>query len=160
MTRKKRRLYLLGLCALGVGTATALTLTAFQDNLLFFYSPTDLSERAPAVDERFRLGGLVAEGTVQRLEDGKSISFTVTDTLHDLPVVYTGIVPDLFREGQGVVAHGRLTADGTFVADELLARHDEEYMPTEVADALKQAGHGPLTAPQAAGRMAIETVQN
>jgi cytochrome c-type biogenesis protein CcmE len=141
MTRKRRRLMLLGLAALGLGTASALALTAFQDNLLFFYSPTELHHGKVAEGQRFRLGGLVVQGSLRRLPDGRTISFTVTDTAYDVPVRYDGIVPDLFREGQGVVAHGRVGANGIFVADELLAKHDEKYMPPEVAKALRDAGH-------------------
>ena len=140
MTRKKRRLYLLGLSLTGLAVAAALTLTAFQDNLLFFYSPSDLQAKPVAVDQRFRLGGLVAAESVERLDDGISIAFTVTDLAHTVPVVYSGILPDLFREGQGVVAEGRLRADGTFEASDVLAKHDETYMPREVADALKESG--------------------
>ncbi|QQP89374.1 cytochrome c maturation protein CcmE [Skermanella sp. TT6] len=139
MTRKKRRLYMLGLALLGLGTATALALTAFEDNLVFFYSPSDLA--AQQVGERsFRLGGLVEENSVKRLPDGLTIEFRVTDTARSVPVTYAGIVPDLFREGQGVVAEGRLRPDGVFVAREVLAKHDENYMPPEVADALTRAG--------------------
>jgi cytochrome c-type biogenesis protein CcmE len=137
MTRKKRRLYLLGLAMLGLGTATALTLTAFSDSLLFFYSPSDLQTRDLAPDRPFRLGGLVAEGTVQRLEDGLTVTFVVTDLASEVPVSYAGILPDLFREGQGVVAEGRLDPDGVFRASEVLAKHDENYMPPEVAATLQ-----------------------
>ena len=140
MTRKRRRLYLLGLSLTGLAVATALTLTAFQDNLLFFYSPTDLQAKPVAVDQRFRLGGLVAEESFQRLDDGISFAFTVTDLANTVPVVYSGILPDLFREGQGVVAEGQLRPDGIFEASNVLAKHDENYMPREVADALKQSG--------------------
>jgi cytochrome c-type biogenesis protein CcmE len=144
MTRKKRRLYMLGLAMLGLGSATALALTAFQDNLVFFYSPSDLKVRQadgqlPGA-RTFRLGGLVETGSVHKLADGRTIEFTVTDGAATVPVTYGGIVPDLFREGQGVVAEGRLGPDGTFAARELLAKHDEKYMPPEVADALKRAG--------------------
>ncbi|MEQ8968576.1 MAG: cytochrome c maturation protein CcmE [Azospirillaceae bacterium] len=140
MTRKKRRLYLVGLVMLGVGSATALALTAFQDNLLFFYSPSDLEARPVDADQRLRLGGLVEEGSVTRQEDGLTVEFTVTDTARSVPVVYAGLLPDLFREGQGVVVQGTLGGDGRFRADEVLAKHDENYMPPEVAEALKQAG--------------------
>ncbi len=139
MTRKKRRLYTLSLVMLGLGTATALALTAFEDNLLFFYSPSDVVEAELAPEQRFRLGGLVEEGSVSRT-DGVTVQFTVTDGVHSLPVAYAGILPDLFREGQGVVTHGRIGGDGVFVADEVLAKHDENYMPPEVAEALKDAG--------------------
>jgi len=155
MTRKRRRLMLLGLAALGLGTASALALTAFQDNLLFFYSPTELHDGKAAPGQRFRLGGLVVQGSLHRLDDGRTITFTVTDTAYDVPVRYAGIVPDLFREGQGVVAHGRMGPDGVFMADELLAKHDEKYMPPEVAKALQDAGHP--GAPGAAGKPALAT---
>jgi cytochrome c-type biogenesis protein CcmE len=139
VTRKKRRLYMLGLAALGLGTATALALSAFEDNIVFFYSPSDL--QAKQVGERtFRLGGLVEEGSVRKAADGLTTEFRVTDTASSVPVTYTGSVPDLFREGQGVIAEGRLRGDGTFVAREVLAKHDESYMPPEVDDALKRAG--------------------
>jgi len=138
VTRKKRRLYLVGLGMLLLGAATALVLTAFEDNLVFFYSPTDLETKTVEEGRRFRLGGLVEEGSVEK--DGETIRFAVTDMNASVPVVYTGILPDLFREGQGVVTEGHLGPDGTFQAAEVLAKHDENYMPPEVADALKQSG--------------------
>lgn len=138
MTRKKRRLYLVGLGMLLLGGAAALTLTAFEDNLVFFYSPADLQTKDVEEGRRFRLGGLVEEGSVEK--DGETVRFKVTDFTASVPVVYTGILPDLFREGQGVVTEGRLRADGTFEAAEVLAKHDENYMPPEVADALKKSG--------------------
>lgn len=142
MTRKKRRLYMLLLALLGLGTATALTLTAFQDNLVFFFSPSDLQTKVAEVKDRsFRLGGLVEQGTVKRLPDGVSVEFHVTDGVATVPVAYRGQLPDLFREGQGVVAEGKLRGDGVFVAREVLAKHDEKYMPPEVTDALKRAEH-------------------
>ena len=142
MTRKKRRLYMLLLALLGLGTATALTLTAFQDNLVFFFSPSDLQTKAAEVKDRsFRLGGLVQEGTVKRMPDGVSVEFRVTDGVAGVPVAFRGQLPDLFREGQGVVAEGKLRPDGVFLAREVLAKHDEKYMPPEVTDALKRAEH-------------------
>jgi len=139
MTRKKRRLYMLGLALLGLGTATALTLTAFEDNIVFFFSPTQLQTQD--VGERnFRLGGLVEEGSVKKLPDGVTTEFRVTDTVNAVAVIYRGQLPDLFREGQGVVTEGKLS-NGVFQAREVLAKHDENYMPPEVADALKQAEH-------------------
>jgi cytochrome c-type biogenesis protein CcmE len=143
MTRKRRRLYLLLLCGLGVGSATALTLTAFQDNLVFFRSPSDIAREAPSPDRAFRLGGLVETGSVTRTtEAGRPLArFVVTDGAHQVPVTYGGVLPDLFREGQGVVTLGKLGRDGVFQATEVLARHDETYMPPEVADALKRSGH-------------------
>jgi cytochrome c-type biogenesis protein CcmE len=145
MTRKRRRLYLLGLFLVGLGTATALTLSAFKDNLVFFYSPTDLVEKNVPPGRTVRIGGLVVQGSVLRTAEAGSkaveITFRVTDLNHDVPVVYSGIIPDLFREGQGVVANGKMGADGVFHASELLAKHDEKYMPPEVAAALKKSGH-------------------
>ncbi len=144
MTRKKRRLYILLLCALGLGSATALTLTAFQDNLVFFRSPSDIIAEAPPAGRAFRLGGLVESGSVERggeYAGRPAIRFAVTDGANRVPVVFTGVLPDLFREGQGVVTQGVLGPDGVFRAREVLARHDETYMPPEVADALKRAGH-------------------
>lgn len=144
MTRKKRRLYILLLCGLGLGSATALTLTAFQDNLVFFRSPSDIMREAPAPNRAFRLGGLVEAGSLERATsaDGKpTANFRVTDGAHTVRVSYAGVLPDLFREGQGVVTLGMMLPDGSFRASEVLARHDETYMPPEVADALKRAGH-------------------
>ncbi|WP_119167518.1 cytochrome c maturation protein CcmE [Algihabitans albus] len=140
MTRKRRRLQIAILGMLSLGTATALVLTAFQDNLVFFYSPTDITEKGLSPDQYVRIGGLVEEGSVQQLADNH-VSFRVTDLANAIPVTYDGILPDLFREGQGVVAQGSIGDDGTtFVAREVLARHDENYMPTEVAEALQASG--------------------
>ena len=144
-SRKQRRMIGVGLGLLGLGAAAALSLTAFQDNLLFFYSPTELIDQELGENQRFRIGGLVAEDSVERIvssaavEESDTIRFTVTDTENTVPVIYSGILPDLFREGQGVIAHGRLDAEGVFQADEILARHDENYMPPEVHEALQQA---------------------
>jgi len=144
MIRKKQRLYILLLCAIGIGSATALTLTAFQDNLVFFRSPSDIAREAPPLGRAFRLGGLVEEGSVRRegeYQGRPAIHFRVTDGAQMVAVVFTGVLPDLFREGQGVVTQGMMGADGVFRAREVLARHDETYMPPEVADALKRSGH-------------------
>ncbi|HEX9466087.1 MAG TPA: cytochrome c maturation protein CcmE [Alphaproteobacteria bacterium] len=143
MTRKRRRLYLLALFMVGLGTATALTLMAFQDNLVFFYSPSDLLAKNVPPNRAVRIGGLVEQGSVERRSTTDSkvqVRFRITDLSHEVAVVYVGIIPDLFREGQGVVANGKLGADGVFQASELLAKHDEKYMPPEVADALKKSG--------------------
>ncbi|MFV3075073.1 cytochrome c maturation protein CcmE [Niveispirillum fermenti] len=139
MTRKKRRLYMLLLALAGLGTATALTLTAFDENVAFFFSPSDLVTRPPG-DKLVRVGGLVEGGSVTKLDDGVTTNFIITDTAHSVKVSFSGALPDLFREGQGVLAEGRLGPDGTFQAREILARHDENYMPKEVADALKASG--------------------
>lgn len=138
MKRKHRRLMVV-LTSLGLlGAAAALVLTAVEDSLVFFYTPSDLAERSSPPDTQFRLGGLVEEGSIR--QDGTTTYFRVTDLNRAVPASYTGVLPDLFREGQGVVADGSLTADGTFVANEVLAKHDENYMPKEVADALRANG--------------------
>ncbi|MCC7282629.1 MAG: cytochrome c maturation protein CcmE [Acetobacteraceae bacterium] len=140
-TRRRRRLWLLLLAGLGLGSATALTLAAFQDNLVFFHSPSDIAAKPPRPGQAIRIGGLVEAGSVARGEAGHEIRFRITDGAHEVPVVYQGVLPDLFREGQGVVANGALDPSGVFRAREILARHDETYMPPEVADALKRSGH-------------------
>ncbi len=138
--RKKQRLYIVLLAMLLLGGASALVLTAMGDNLVYFYGPTELMARKDITPERrLRIGGLVEQGSV--VKDGKTIRFKVSDTTNALPVVFTGLLPDLFREGQGVVAEGRLDRDGIFQASEVLAKHDENYMPKEVQDALKTQGH-------------------
>lgn len=138
MTRKRRRMYfiILGLAGLGIGVA--LVLTAFQDNIVFFFSPTEVAARHVGPEQRIRVGGLVEDGSV--VKNGENVAFTVTDLSSTLKVKYRGILPDLFREGQGIVAEGRMGPDGIFVANEVLAKHDENYMPREVADALKKSG--------------------
>ncbi|MEX2650609.1 MAG: cytochrome c maturation protein CcmE [Alphaproteobacteria bacterium] len=140
MKRKHKRLAALGAGAALLGGAAALVLSAFDDNLLFFYTPTQLAEKPTAEGRRFRMGGLVEEDSVKRLEDGLTVTFNVTDLTNIVPVTYTGVLPDLFREGQGVVVEGALGPDGVFQAAEVLAKHDENYMPKEVADALKASG--------------------
>ena len=139
MTRKQRRLTLIGTCLAVLGLAVGLVLFALEDSIVFFYSPSDVTEKKIGPGERFRLGGLVEEGSVRRGE-GTTVAFAVTDTDKTIPVNYTGVLPDLFREGQGVVTEGKLNAQGVFVADTVLAKHDENYMPPEVADALKKKG--------------------
>ena len=137
---RKKRLYLIALMVIGVGIAVAFALNAFNQNLMFFYSPSEVIGGEAPQNHTFRLGGLVTDGSVQRQPDGLTVQFDVTDTAKNVTVQYTGILPDLFREGQGIVALGRLRDDGVFVADEVLAKHDENYMPPEVADSL-QAAH-------------------
>ena len=143
MTRKRRRLWILLACGLGLGSATALALFAFRDNLVFFLAPSDLAGKAPPAGRTFRLGGLVEQGSVVRSTvDGRPAArFRVTDGANSVAVTYVGILPDLFREGQGIVSLGTLEPDGSFRASEVLAKHDETYMPKEVADALKKSGH-------------------
>ena len=139
-TKRKQRMIFVIVLISGFAAATALALFAFQKNLLYFYSPSQLSSADVTEEQLFRLGGLVVEGSVVRLPDGITTQFGLTDTKGQVQVQYTGLLPDLFREGQGIVAQGKLNADGLFVAQEVLAKHDENYMPPEVAEALKEAG--------------------
>jgi cytochrome c-type biogenesis protein CcmE len=124
-----------------LGVAAALVLYALNANLAFFFTPSQVAGNEAPRDRAFRIGGLVEAGSVVREKDALTVRFRVTDTAKTIPVVYTGILPDLFREGKGVVAQGRLEAGGTFRASEVLAKHDENYMPPEAAEALKKAGH-------------------
>ena len=141
MTPRQRRMTLvLGIVA-GVSVAGALALTAFRQNVTFFFDPTQVAAGHVPAGERFRLGGMVTKGSVQRAPGSMEVHFVVTDFRHDVAVTYTGVLPDLFREGQGVVAHGKMRG-GTFVADEVLAKHDEKYMPPEVAKSLKKPATG------------------
>ena len=160
MTPRRRRLILVLGIVVGVSIAGALALSAFRRNVTFFFDPTQVSAGQVPAGERFRLGGMVTQGSLQRAPGSLEVRFVVTDFNHDVPVRYTGVLPDLFREGAGVVAHGRLSSDGTFVADEVLAKHDEKYMPPEVARSLKRR-HGdsraetvPATAGQGEGTAA------
>ena len=139
MTRKQRRGVLIGAGVVVLTVAVGLVLFALRDSIAFFHTPSDVVEKNIAPGQRFRLGGLVAEGSVKRGE-GANIAFIVTDTLKTVPVTYEGVLPDLFREGQGVVAEGKLTPWGVFIADTVLAKHDENYMPPEVAKALEERG--------------------
>ena len=140
MTPKRKRLWLVVGSLAVLGFAATLVLTALNDNIVFFYSPTQMVEKQIPPERRFRMGGLVEAGSVQKFADGQVTRFRVTDTNKTVDVVYRGLLPDLFREGQGVVAEGSLGADGVFVAREVLAKHDETYMPPEVAKAIKDAG--------------------
>ena len=140
MTRKQRRLVLIGSGVAVLAVAVALVLSALKDSIVFFNSPTDVVEKQIKPGTRIRIGGLVKEGSVQR-GDSLAVRFDVTDGKSTVVVAYQGLLPDLFREGQGVVAEGTLDAAGTFRADNVLAKHDETYMPKEVADALKKQGH-------------------
>ncbi len=139
MKPRHKRIAFIASGVLCLGVATALVLNAFQSNLVFFHSPSDvLAGKAPK-DKAFRVGGMVEKGSVKRVGDGLTVQFLVTDTVKTVPVAYTGTLPDLFREGKGVVAQGRLRPDGVFQASEVLAKHDENYMPPEVANAIEHA---------------------
>lgn len=139
--RKRRRLVMI-LSALGVlALAAGLVLRALNENLVFFMAPSDVQARQIEPGKQFRLGGLVAVNSVTKNADGLTVEFIVTDMAHDVPVRFKGLLPDLFREGQGVITEGRLDADGTFVASSVLAKHDENYMPREVAEAIQKAGY-------------------
>src|ERR1700738_4715050 len=140
MSRKQRRLSLIGAALAVLAVAFALVLFALKDSIVFFNSPTELVEKQIKTGQRVRIGGLVKEGSVTRGND-LAVRFEVTDGKSTVPVAYRGLLPDLFREGQGVVAEGALDPAGTFRADSVLAKHDETYMPKEVADALKKQGH-------------------
>jgi cytochrome c-type biogenesis protein CcmE len=139
MTRKGKRLALIGGALLVLGAAVGLVLFALRDNIVFFYTPSELAQKHVASGTRVRIGGLVKEGSVVK-NSGRDVSFIVTDRTKDLRVTYIGLLPDLFREGQGVVADGTITPDGAFRADSVLAKHDERYMPRDVAEALKKQG--------------------
>jgi cytochrome c-type biogenesis protein CcmE len=137
-TRHKRLSFmLLGLAALGI--ASAFVLNAFNSNLVFFFSPSQVAAKEAPIGRSFRIGGMVQQGSLKRESNGLTVNFVVTDTAKTIPVVYNGILPDLFKEGKGVVAQGKLGDDGLFHADEILAKHDENYMPPEAADALEHA---------------------
>jgi cytochrome c-type biogenesis protein CcmE len=138
---RKRRLIAVVLILAGIGTAAAIAMYSLQQNLLYFQSPSEIAEQAMPAGRQFRLGGLVKSGTVTRAQDGLAVRFVVTDGLEEIEVQYVGILPDLFREGQGVIARGSLDTEGLFAASEVLAKHDENYMPPEVADALEKTGH-------------------
>lgn len=139
MTRKQKRIALLAAALSVLAVAAGLVLFAMRDSIVFFYTPSDIAEKQIGPGTRIRLGGLVEQGSFKKA-DGAVVNFIVTDTLKTIPVTYTGQLPDLFREGQGVVAEGRLDAAGLFVADTVLAKHDENYMPKELADSLKEKG--------------------
>jgi len=155
MTPRRRRMFLvLGILA-GVSIAVALAFSAFRQNVTFFFDPSAVAAGKVPAGEHFRLGGMVTQGSLKREAGSLEVHFMVTDFSHTVPVSYTGVLPDLFREGAGVVAHGRLRADGTFVADEVLAKHDEKYMPPEVARSLKRRqGESRADAPSATGSAA------
>ena len=138
MTPRRKRMLAVGGVLLGVGAAAALAFKAFDKNLLYFYDPSQVAAGIAPTGKTFRVGGMVTKGSLQRAPGSLEVRFVLTDYAHTVTVSYTGLLPDLFREGQGVIAHGQLH-DGLFVADEVLAKHDEKYMPPEVAKSLKHA---------------------
>ena len=141
MKPRHRRFAWIGAGVLTLGVAAFLVLNAFQSNLVFFFTPSQVAANEAPHNRAFRIGGLVEAGSVTRESDALTVRFRVTDTARTIPVVFTGILPDLFREGKGVVAQGKIGSDGIFRASEVLAKHDENYMPPEAAEALKKAGH-------------------
>jgi cytochrome c-type biogenesis protein CcmE len=141
MKARHQRLIAIGLVLAGVGIGAAFLLRAMNENVLYYYSPTQVMAGEAPDARRFRVGGLVVPGSIQREDGSMEVAFTLTDNAELVTVSYSGILPDLFREGQGIIAHGSLDGNGVFVADEVLAKHDENYMPPEVADSLKQV-HG------------------
>jgi cytochrome c-type biogenesis protein CcmE len=138
MKRRHKRIIFITCCLCALGLAAWLVLAAFKNNLVFFFSPTQVAAKEAPVGRTFRIGGLVQEGTVKTDNDGLTIRFTVTDTANTIPVVYKGILPDLFKEGRGCVAQGKVGSDGVFYADQIMAKHDENYMPPEAAKALEK----------------------
>jgi cytochrome c-type biogenesis protein CcmE len=140
---RKKRLYIVLAIVAGVGLATALALSALQENINLFYTPTQIAEGEAPVDTRIRAGGMVADGSLKRTGDSLDVEFVVTDFANNVTIRYRGILPDLFREGQGIVALGKLNANGELIADEVLAKHDENYMPPEVTKALEDSGNLP-----------------
>jgi cytochrome c-type biogenesis protein CcmE len=141
MKRRHKRIGIIVAGLAGLSLAAFLALSAFQNNLVFFFSPTQVAAKEAPTNKTFRIGGLVEEGTLKRDSDGLTVRFTVTDTAASIPVVYKGILPDLFKEGRGCVAQGRLSDDGVFQAEEVLAKHDENYMPPEAGEAIDKAKH-------------------
>ena len=141
MKRRHKRIGIIIVGLAGLAVAAYLVASAFRNNLVFFFSPTQVAAKEAPVNRTFRIGGLVEDGTLKRDGDGLTVRFTVTDTAASIPVVYKGILPDLFKEGRGCVAQGRIGPDGVFQADEILAKHDENYMPPEAGEALDKAKH-------------------
>jgi cytochrome c-type biogenesis protein CcmE len=150
MKPRHKRFVLVGLGVAGLALSTGLVLSAFQKNLVFFFTPSQVAAKEAPVGKSFRVGGLVQPGSLKRQADGVTVAFIVTDTAHNIPVTYRGVLPDLFREGKGVVTQGRLSDDGIFRAEEVLAKHDENYMPPEAKDAVDKA--------QATAKKAQQTV--
>jgi len=145
MTPRRKRMWVVGLILLGVSVAAFFALTAFQKNLLYFFTPTQVAAGEAPQGYPFRVGGLVVQGSVKREPNSLAVHFSVTDGTSTIPVSYSGILPDLFREGQGIISIGKMNDQGVFEASEVLAKHDENYMPPEVADSLKQNGKMPTS---------------
>jgi cytochrome c-type biogenesis protein CcmE len=145
MTPRHKRMVVVGLIVLGVSVAAFFALQAFQKNLLYFFTPTQVAAGEAPKGYPFRVGGLVVTGTVKREPNSLNVRFTISDGVATIPVSYSGILPDLFREGQGIISIGKMNDQGVFEASEVLAKHDENYMPPEVAESLKQSGHTPAT---------------
>lgn len=143
MTPRQQRLAGVALVLVGVSAAAALSVTAFRDSMMFYIELEDVTAGKVPTDQDFRIGGLVEEGSVTRTPGELEIRFTLTDLAHEVDVAYTGVLPDLFREGQGIIAHGRMGENGDFAAHTVLAKHDEKYMPPEVADSLERQGYKP-----------------
>ena len=141
MKRRHKRIAFIVIALASMSIAAYLVASAFRNNLVFFFSPTQVAAKEAPIDRTFRIGGLVQEGTLKREQDGLTVRFTVTDTAESIPVVYKGILPDLFKEGRGCVAQGKLSADGVFQAEQVLAKHDENYMPPEAGEAIDKAKH-------------------
>ena len=141
MKRRHKRIAFIVVGLAGLGIAAYLVASAFRNNLVFFFSPTQVAAKEAPVDRTFRIGGLVQDGTLKRESDGLTVRFTVTDTAASIPVVFKGILPDLFKEGRGCVAQGKLNSDGVFQAEQVLAKHDENYMPPEAGQAIDKAKH-------------------
>jgi cytochrome c-type biogenesis protein CcmE len=141
MKRRHKRIAFIFVGIVGLSIAAYLVASAFRNNLVFFFSPTQVAAKEAPINRTFRIGGLVQEGTLKRDPDGLTVRFTVTDTAQSIPVVYKGILPDLFKEGRGCVAQGKLSSDGVFTAEQVLAKHDENYMPPEAGQAIDKAKH-------------------
>ncbi len=150
MTPRQKRFSMIGLGLAALGIASALVLNAFNRNLVFFFTPTQVANGEVPKGQSFRIGGMVEAGTLTRENDGLTVHFVMSDTVQRVPVTYKGILPDLFKEGKGAVAQGRLSSEGTFVASEVLAKHDENYMPPEAAEAMAKA--------KAAGKQSSNTL--
>jgi cytochrome c-type biogenesis protein CcmE len=151
MKKRHKRIGFIIAGVAGLGIAAALALSAFRSNLVFFFSPSQVAAKEAPVGRTFRVGGLVETNSVKRDNDGLTVRFTITDTAQSIPVVYKGILPDLFKEGKGCVAQGRVGADGVFFADQVLAKHDENYMPPEAGQAVDKAKHA-----REAGKTVVE----